>query len=96
MMKRLRFVLLLLLAGIAGFAFAGTSDPDNPKPLENVKAVLSEDYQHVILTWSPASEEGESGGYVDTSKVTYYVFDAFGSIYDPAIAVTRDTALVLE
>lgn len=96
MMKRLRFVLLLLLAGMAGFAFAGTSDPDNPKPLENVKAVLSEDYQHVILTWSPASEEGESGGYVDTSKVTYYVFDAFGSIYDPAIAVTRDTAIVLE
>lgn len=69
---------------------------DNPMPVENLKAVLSDDYSHVVLSWDAVGETGESGGYVDPSKVTYYVFDAFGSIYDPAIATTTETGITLD
>lgn len=71
-------------------------EADNPAPLENVVATLSADYKHVTLSWSPASEVGESGGTVDVSKVVYYVFDAFGSYYDPAIATTTETSITFD
>lgn len=63
---------------------------DLPLPPTNVKATLSEDYNSVILTWDPITNVGEKGGYVDTSDVTYYVFDAFGSYYDPALIETKE------
>ena len=72
------------------------TDPDNPKPVENVRISLSDDYKHVTLSWDPVSSVGESGGFVDVSKVTYYIFDAFGSFYDPAIATTTDTTITLD
>lgn len=72
------------------------TDPDNPKPVENVRISLSDDYRHVTLSWDPVSSVGESGGFVDVSKVTYYIFDAFGSFYDPAIAITTDTTITLD
>ena len=75
------------------YFFAG---PDNPLPVENVKISLSDDFKHVNLSWDPVSETGENGGYVDTSKVIYYIFDAFGSYYDPAIASTSDTSITLD
>ena len=61
--------------------------PDNT-PLDpvNVRAALSDDFKSVILTWdAPQGEVGEHGGYIDPSALKYYIFDAFGSYYDPAI-----------
>lgn len=69
---------------------------DNPLPVENVVATLSDDFKHVIISWEPVGEVGESGGYVDTEKVVYYIFDAFGSYYDPAIAQTDKTEITLD
>lgn len=70
--------------------------PDNPLPPTGLDIKLSDDYKHVTLSWEPVGETGESGGYVDTSKVTYYIFDAFGSYYDPAIASTTETSITLD
>ena len=69
---------------------------DNPLPVENLTISLSDDYKNVILSWDAVSTVGENGGYVDPSKVTYYIFDAFGSYYDPAIATTNETSVVLD
>ncbi|MDE6535429.1 MAG: choice-of-anchor J domain-containing protein [Muribaculaceae bacterium] len=63
---------------------------DTPLPPTNVKATLSEDYNTVTLTWDAIGTVGEKGGYVDNSDVTYYVFDAFGSYYDPALTETKE------
>lgn len=73
--------------------FAGN---DNPLPPANLKAVLSDDCKQVTLSWDAVTEVGENGGYVDVESVTYYVFDAFGSIYDPAIAETSATSVTLD
>lgn len=70
--------------------------PDNPLPPTGLKVVLSEDYKHVTLSWDAVGETGENGGYVDPSKVTYYIFDAFGSFYDPAIAETTETSYTFD
>ncbi|MDE7154382.1 MAG: choice-of-anchor J domain-containing protein [Muribaculaceae bacterium] len=70
--------------------------PDNPLPPTNVKAVLSDDFKTVTLTWDPVGSVGEKGGYVDTSKITYYVFDAFGSYYDPALVETTETTVTFD
>ena len=77
----------------SGMFFAG---PDNPMPPTNLKAVLSDDCKQVTLSWDAVSEVGENGGYVDVASVTYYVFDAFGSIYDQAIAETSATSVTLD
>lgn len=60
--------------------------PDTPFAPQNVKLTPSEDFTSATLSWDPVGETGENGGYVDTENVTYYIFDAFGSYYDPAIA----------
>ena len=73
--------------------FAGN---DNPLPPANLKAVLSDDFKQVVLSWDAVSEVGENGGYVDVESVTYYVFDAFGSVFDPAIAETSATSVTLD
>lgn len=69
---------------------------DNPMPVQNVVASLADDFKHVTLSWEPVGEVGESGGYVDTENVVYYIFDAFGSYYDPAIAQTDKTEITLD
>lgn len=84
------------LSAVATPARVAPLEADNPAPLENVVATLSADYKHVTLSWSPASEVGENGGTVDVSKVVYYVFDAFGSYYDPAIATTTETSITFD
>lgn len=66
--------------------------PDNPLPVTNAKATVSDDGLKVTVSWDPVGETGENGGYVDTEKVTYYIFDAFGSYTDPAIATTDQTS----
>ena len=73
--------------------FAG---PDNPLAPTGLKITLSDDYRHVTLSWDAVGETGESGGYVDPSKVVYYIFDAFGSYYDPAIATTTETSYTVD
>lgn len=70
--------------------FAG---PDEPQPVKNLTITLADDYKSVTLKWDAISETGTHGGYVDTENITYYVFDAFGSYYDPAIAETDKTEL---
>lgn len=94
-----RFEAIAYIGDVAGEATLITDKffgNDNPQPLTNVRAVLSDDFKTVTLTWDPATEVGERGGYVDTSNVTYYVFDAFGSYYDPAIATTTGTSYVFD
>lgn len=68
---------------------------DIPLAPENVCLRPTADYTGAILSWDAVGEVGENGGYVDPSAVTYYVFDAFGSYYDPAIAETTKTSLTL-
>ncbi len=70
--------------------------PDYPLAPENVHAVLSADRKHVTVSWDPVGETGENGGYVDPSAVTYYIFDAFGSYYDPALAETTETSFTFD
>lgn len=94
-----RFEAVAYIGDVAGEAALLTDmffGMDNPVPPTNVKAVLSDDFKTVTLTWNPISSVGEKGGYVDTSKVTYYVFDAFGSYYDPAIATTTGTTATFD
>lgn len=70
------------MAETANF-YVGNDIPGDPS---NIKATLSDDFTKVTLTWDPVSETGENGGYVDPAAVKYYIFDAFGSYYDPALA----------
>lgn len=70
--------------------------PDTPLAPENVKLVASDDFKSAVLSWDAVGEVGEHGGYVDTEEVVYYVFDAFGSYYDPAIATTSETSLKID
>lgn len=69
---------------------------DYPLAPENILAEVSADGKTVTLTWNPVGEVGESGGYVDAENITYYIFDAFGSYYDPAIAYTTATRYVFD
>lgn len=70
---------------------AAAGQSDYPLAPEGLTATLSDDFLTVHLSWQPVGEVGETGGWVDTSDVTYYIFDAFGSYYDEPIAVTTDT-----
>lgn len=60
--------------------------PDTPLAPANVTLTPSADFTSATLSWDAVGEEGENGGYVDTENVVYYIFDAFGNYYDPAIA----------
>lgn len=66
--------------------------PDTPLAPQNVKLVSGDDYKTAVLSWDAVGEVGEHGGYVDPEAVTYYIFDAFGSYYDPAVATTDETS----
>lgn len=94
MNKKLLGILAVLVAAIVPTASAVTND--NPKAPENVRVSLSDDYSHVTVSWDAVGNVGESGGSVDVSKITYYIFDAFGSYFDPAIAVTTDTSYTFD
>ena len=69
--------------------------PDNPLPPTDVKLDVADDYRSATLSWTAPGEVGENGGYVDTEKITYYVFDAFGSYYDPALYTTDQTSITI-
>lgn len=69
--------------------------PDTPLAPENVHLTVSKDFMTATLSWDAVGETGEHGGYVDPEAVTYYIFDAFGSYYDPAIAQTGETSYTL-
>lgn len=73
--------------------FAG---PDEPSPVENLTITLADDYKSVTLKWDPVGDKGAHGGYVDAENIVYYVFDAFGSYYDPAIAETDKTEVTID
>lgn len=69
---------------------------DTPFAPTDVKLTLADDYCSATLSWTAPGEVGENGGYVDTENLTYYVFDAFGSYYDPAILTTDETSVTIE
>lgn len=68
---------------------------DTPLAPTNVKLAVNDDYKTATLTWDAVPEIGENGGYVDPAKVTYYIFDAFGTYYDPALASTTQTSCTI-
>ena len=57
----------------------------------DVKAVLSADGKTVTLSWTAPGAAGEQGGYVPVEQLSYYIFDAFGQLTDPAIASTSES-----
>lgn len=73
--------------------FAG---PDDPKPVTGLQMTVSDDYRHVTISWDPVSEVGSHGGWVDASEAVYYIFDAFGSYYDPALMETTETTATFD
>ncbi len=79
----------LLITGI----FAGE---DTPLDVTNLKISLSDDYTKVVLSWDPVGEVGEHGGWVDLDNLKYFIFDAFGSYYDPAVGSTTDTSFTID
>ncbi len=68
---------------------------DTPLAPSGVTLVTNDDYKTVTLSWTAPGEVGENGGYVDTESLVYYIFDAFGSYYDPAVASTDRTSITL-
>lgn len=66
--------------------------PDTPLAPQNVRLVQGDDFSTAVLKWDAVGEVGEHGGYVNPAEVTYYIFDAFGSYYDPAVATTQETS----
>lgn len=70
--------------------------PDTPRAPENIVLTVNEDYKTATLKWDAVPEIGENGGYVDPEKVVYYIFDAFGSYYDPALGTTSKTTCQLD
>ncbi|MBD5368844.1 MAG: hypothetical protein HDR83_06260 [Bacteroides sp.] len=69
--------------------------PDCPLAPTDVTLTVADDYKSATLTWTAPGETGENGGYVDTDNLTYYIFDAFGTYYDPAIATTSETSYTI-
>lgn len=70
--------------------------PDNPLPPTGLTIALADDYRHVTISWDAVGEVGERGGYVNPSKAVYYIFDAFGSYIDPALAQTSATSFTFD
>lgn len=95
-MKRLQYTITATLSIIATFASAHAEDLDNPLPPVNPVATMSDDFSHVTLTWEYPGDIGENGGRVDPNKITYYIFDAFGSFYAPALAETKSTSYTFD
>lgn len=69
---------------------------DTPLAPTNVRLAVNEDYKTATLSWDAVPEIGENGGYVDPANVTYYIFDAFGTYYDPALGTTAETSCTLD
>ncbi len=80
-------------AKASGSVYTGFDYPLNPT---DVKAVLSADGKTVTLSWTAPGAAGEQGGYVPVEQLSYYIFDAFGQLTDPAIASTSATSYVFD
>lgn len=70
--------------------------PDTPMAPTDVRLEVADDFSKATLSWTAPGEVGENGGYVDTDQLTYYVFDAFGTYYDPALYETKETSIIIE
>lgn len=80
-------------ARASGSVYTGFDYPLNPT---DVKAVLSADGKTVTLSWTAPGAAGEQGGYVPVDQLSYYIFDAFGQLSDPAIASTTANSYVFD
>ena len=69
--------------------------PDTPFAPTDVTLTVDSDYRSATLSWTAPGETGEHGGYVDTDNLTYYIFDAFGTYYDPALFTTDRTSCTI-
>lgn len=66
-----------------------------PLPPQNVKAVLSADGNKVTVSWDAVTHT-EDGSAIDKSKLTYYIFDAYGKITDPFLATTKECSYTFD
>lgn len=66
-----------------------------PLPPQNVKAVLSDDGNKITVSWDAVTHT-EDGSEIDKSKLTYYIFDAYGKISDPALASTKECSYTFD
>lgn len=69
--------------------------PDTPLAPTDVHLTVNPDYTTATLSWDAVPGIGEHGGYVDTENVIYYIFDAFGTYYDPALFTSTATTCTL-
>ncbi|MDE6801954.1 MAG: hypothetical protein K2J06_04220, partial [Muribaculaceae bacterium] len=93
-----RFTAVAYVADVAGEVVEYKSifcGPDSPLAPTDVTLTVADDYKSATLTWNAPGEVGENGGYVDTDSITYYIFDAFGTYYDPAIGTTSETSYTI-
>lgn len=90
-MKQQILTILLLLCSLP--LLADTSKC--PLPPQNVKATLSDDGKKVTVTWDEVTRT-EDGSEIDKSRLTYYIFDAYGKISDPALATTKECSYTFD
>lgn len=84
-MKQQILTLLLLFISVPLLADTGKC----PLCPQNIKATLSDDGNKVTVTWDAVTHT-EDGSEIDKSKLTYYIFDAYGTIIDPYLAKTTE------
>lgn len=75
---------------------AASNSQDYPLAPANILLTPSNDLRSATLTWDPVGDVGENGGHIDTQKIIYYIFDAFGSYYDPAVATTTEPSFTFD
>lgn len=66
-----------------------------PLPPQNVKATLSDDGNKVTVSWDAVTQT-EDGSAIDKSRLTYYIFDAYGKITDPFLATTKECSYTFD
>ena len=72
--------------------FVGVDRPD----VNGMMGTAVEQGQGILITWTPVTSKGASGGYVDPSKVTYYVYEESGANYRLRGTVTGQTSFFYE
>ncbi len=86
-------ILTLLLLFISLPILAGTEKC--PLPPQNVKATLSDDGNKITVSWDAVTHT-EDGSEIDKSRLTYYIFDAYGKITDPFLATTKECSYTFD
>ena len=75
-----------------GTSFVGVDRPT----VSGMTGSAVEQGKGILISWTPVSTQGVSGGYVDPSKVTYYIYEEAGSSYRVRGQVTGQTSYFYE